>query len=52
MLDREKIIVISPGRIDDLKWQEEEEKLNENSKLLDELERLRRELDDRDRIIK
>lgn len=36
-LDKEKIIVVSPGKIDNSKWIEEEKKLNENSKLLDEL---------------
>ena len=37
MLSKEKIIIVTPGKIDDEKWQKEEEKLNENSKLLDQL---------------
>jgi isoamyl acetate esterase len=36
-LNKDKLIFICPGRIDDETWKKEEENLNENSKLLDEL---------------
>ena len=36
-IEKEKIIIVAPPKIDESKWKEEEEKLNENSKLLDQL---------------
>jgi len=36
-INKEKIIIVAPPKIDDSRWKEEEDKLNENSKLLDKL---------------